>query len=160
MSMRPRIAHSLALLALVAAGCGGGGSGGSQSSSTVAVRDTAFGKILVDSSGRTLYEFERDKGRSACSSACAKAWPPLVAHGRVSAGSGVTSRLLSTTPRPDGTREVTYAGHPLYRFSGDRGAGDVNGEGSDAFGAEWYVLNAAGRKVEKKAAKPKSSYGY
>ena len=159
--MRPRIRHSLVLLALVALGCGGGGSGGSQASGTVSVRDSGLGKILVDDSGRTLYLFERDAGRSACEGACAKAWPPLIAHGRVSAGDGVTANLLGTVKRPDGTREVTYAGHPLYRFSGDKGAGDVNGQGSDAFGAEWYVLAPSGRKVEHEPAKkPSSRYGY
>jgi predicted lipoprotein with Yx(FWY)xxD motif len=155
--MRPRIRHSLALLALVAFGCGGGGSGGSESSGTVAVRDSGLGKILVDGSGRTLYEFERDHSRSTCESACAKAWPPLIAHGRVSAGGGASMGLLGTVKRPDGTREVTYAGHPLYRFSGDKSTGDVNGQGSDAFGAEWYVLGASGRKVE---GKPSSGGGY
>jgi predicted lipoprotein with Yx(FWY)xxD motif len=162
--MQPRIRHSLVLLALVALGCGGGGSGGSQSSGTVSVRDSGLGKILVDGSGRTLYLFERDKGRSACEGACAQAWPPLIAHGRVSAGGGASTSLVGTVRRPDGTSEVTYAGHPLYRYSGDQSAGDVNGQGSDAFGAEWYVLAANGRKVEKD--KPSGggggggSYGY
>src|SRR4051794_17138710 len=119
------------------------------SSGTVAVRDSSLGKILVDSSGRTVYLFEKDKGsRSACSGACASAWPPVTVTGTPQAGDAVSARLLSTTKRSDGTMEVTYAGHPLYRFSGDQAAGDVNGEGSKAFGAEWYALDAKGAKVE------------
>ena len=151
--MRRPVTHSLALLALVAFGCGGGGSGGSHSSGTVSVRDSGLGKILVDGSGRTLYLFQRDRAkRSACAGACAKAWPPLTVRGGLSAGDGTTMGLIGTTRRADGTREVTYAGHPLYRFSGDAKAGDVNGQGSNAFGAEWYVLDGSGKKVEKKSS--------
>jgi secreted repeat protein with Y-X4-D motif len=48
--------------------------------------------------------------------------------------------------------QVTYAGHPLYLFVGDRRAGQTAGEGLDNFGAEWYVVAATGRKVERKAS--------
>src|SRR3954471_21484447 len=162
--MRTRISTSLVLLALVALGCGGGGSGGSSGgrgkTGTVTVRDTGVGKILVDGSGRTLYLFEKDTGtRSACSGACAQAWPPVLAHGSLTAGSGAMMRLLGTTKRSDGTREVTYAGHPLYRYAGDMSAGETNGQGSDQFGAEWYVLNGSGRKVEGKPS-TSGSMGY
>ena len=44
---------------------------------------------------------------------------------------------------------MTYAGHPLYRFVGDKRAGQTAGEGLDNFGAEWYALAANGRKVDK-----------
>jgi len=156
---RRLVAASLASLALAALGCGGGGgygsggngSGGSGSAgaSTVSVRDTSLGKILVDDSGRTLYLFEKDKGgRSACSGSCTSAWPPLTASGAPSAGSGVSAKLLGTTKRADGKTEVTYAGHPLYLYAGDSKAGDTRGQGLDQFGAEWYVLNGAGKKVE------------
>jgi predicted lipoprotein with Yx(FWY)xxD motif len=166
LSVRRIVTPSLALLALVALGCGGGGSGGSgsssgtQSSGTVAVRSSDVGKILVDGSGRTLYLFEKDHGsKSACSGACATAWPPLTAGGSPTAGDGATMSLLGTTRRSDGTSEVTYAGHPLYRFAGDQKPGDVKGQGSEAFGAEWYTLDASGQKVEhaKPAAKKPSS---
>src|SRR3954469_4694699 len=152
---RRLVTTSLTLLALVAAGCGGGGSGGGGDGGggTVAVKDTSLGKILVDSSGRTVYLFEKDKGStSECSGACAGAWPPLTVSGTPKAGDGISAKLLGTTKRADGTMEVTYAGHPLYRFSGDQSAGDTNGEGSKAFGAEWYALDAKGAKVEDESS--------
>jgi predicted lipoprotein with Yx(FWY)xxD motif len=117
---------------------------------TVDVESTGeLGKILVDSKGRTLYLFEKDTGtKSTCSGACAAAWPPLTTSGKPKAGAGANASMLGTTKRSDGTREVTYNGHPLYYYAGDQAAGDTNGQGLDQFGAEWYVLSPAGHKVE------------
>ncbi|HEY3020203.1 MAG TPA: hypothetical protein VGJ32_08425 [Solirubrobacteraceae bacterium] len=165
--MRTRLVMiSLALLALVAAGCGGGGgsggagSSGTHSSGSVTVRSSDLGKILVDGSGRTVYLFEKDRGaRSECSGACAKAWPPLTVKGRPTGGGGASAGLLGTTRRSDGSLQVTYAGHPVYRFAGDSKPGDTKGQGSKAFGAEWYVLDARGKKVEK-GEDESSSGGY
>ncbi len=107
------------------------------------------GKALVGSHGRSLYLFEADKnGTSACSGACAAGWPPDTVTGTPQAGSGVNQALLGTIKRPDGTMQVTYNGHPLYYFVGDTGAGVANGEGSKAFGAGWYVVNASGHKID------------
>jgi len=112
----------------------------------VALRKTALGTILVDARGRTLYLFEKDrKGVSTCKSACAKYWPPLVSAGATRAGSGVHASLLGLTR----TRQVTYAGHPLYLFAGDTRAGQTTGEGLDDFGAEWYAVGAGGHTVER-----------
>jgi predicted lipoprotein with Yx(FWY)xxD motif len=106
-------------------------------------------KALVGSNGRTLYLFEADKnGTSACSGACAAAWPPATVTGTLQAGSGVSQALLGTITRPDGTMQLTYNGHPLYYFVGDTGAGTAHGEGSKAFGADWYVVNASGSKID------------
>jgi predicted lipoprotein with Yx(FWY)xxD motif len=116
---------------------------------TVSVRRVKLGRILVDRSGRTLYLFEKDRhGRSACSGACARGWPPLMTHGRPRAKGGAHARLLGTTRRRSGT-QVTYAGHPLYRFAGDSRPGQTNGEGSKAFGAAWYVVAPNGRKIDR-----------
>ncbi len=116
---------------------------------TVAVGPTKVGNVLVGAGGRTLYLFEADKGTtSSCSGACAAAWPPYVAAGAPTAGAGVTVALLGTTARPDGTREVTYGGHPLYYYVGDTSPGDVNGQGINGFGAKWYVLAPSGTKID------------
>ncbi|MFJ8671889.1 hypothetical protein [Streptomyces sp. NPDC093589] len=127
----------------------------------VAVSSGPLGKVLVDGKGRTLYLFEADKsGQSTCSGACAQAWPPLTVKGKAAAGSGVKSSLLGTTTRGDGTRIVTYNGHPLYTYQGDHAAGDVNGQGLNQFGAKWYVLDAAGNKITGKAtSQPSKSSG-
>jgi predicted lipoprotein with Yx(FWY)xxD motif len=127
--------------------------GTSQTGATVALRKTKLGTILVNSSGHSLYLFARDRNdRSACSAACATFWPPLLAHGKPTAGSGVKASLLGTTKRSNGSLQVTYNRHPLYAYSLDKQAGQTNGEGSLAFGAHWYVVSAAGHAIVKAAA--------
>jgi len=109
-----------------------------------------LGRIIVDSGGRTLYLFGKDlRGHSACAGACAAYWPPLLAHGRPTAGRGAKQSLLGITRRSAGTTQVTYAGHPLYRFVQDIRPGQTSGQDSHAFGAGWYVLSPAGRRIEK-----------
>jgi predicted lipoprotein with Yx(FWY)xxD motif len=113
-------------------------------------RVVSLGRILVNGQGRTLYLFEKDSGgRSACYAQCAAFWPPLLTSGKPIAGAGVKASLLGTTRRSNGTRQVTYAGHPLYRFAEDTKPGQTKGEASKAFGAEWYVLSPSGKKIDK-----------
>jgi predicted lipoprotein with Yx(FWY)xxD motif len=118
---------------------------------TVKVRKVSLGRILVNGKSQTLYLFEKDKkGKSACSGQCAKFWPPLLTKGKPKAGSGVKASLLGTTKRSDGTTQVTYNKHPLYRFLDDNNkVGSTKGEGVNAFGAEWYVVGTNGKKIEK-----------
>jgi predicted lipoprotein with Yx(FWY)xxD motif len=119
---------------------------------TVKLRQTSLGQILADSHGKTLYLFAHDKGRtSRCYGACAAYWPPLITKGKPTAGRGVRKSLLGTTRRRDGRRQVTYHGHPLYRFSGDTGAGQTTGEGLTDFGGEWDAVSAAGLAVDNGA---------
>ena len=107
------------------------------------------GKFLADSQGRTLYLFEADKGgTSTCAGACAAAWPPVTASGMPTAGSGVNEALLGTVKRSDGTEQLTYNHHPLYYFAADTAGGSAHGQGVKAFGAEWYVISASGRKID------------
>jgi predicted lipoprotein with Yx(FWY)xxD motif len=117
---------------------------------TVKVRSTKLGKIVVDGPARTLYLFEKDKnGKSSCSGACAKAWPPLLTKGKPKAGTGAQASRLGTTRRSDGTTQVTYGGHPLYTFAPDKNKpGSTQGQGVDGFGAEWYVVGPNGKAVE------------
>ena len=143
----------LGIAALTAAGSlavGLGGALAAQSAGAkVSLGSTSLGKILVNSGGRTLYLFEKDKnGKSACSGACAGYWPPLITTGKPVAGAGVKASLLGTTKRADGRMQVTYNHHPLYTFVMDTAKGQTKGENLDKFGAEWYVLSAAGNKVE------------
>ena len=113
----------------------------------VMARSSSLGKILVDAKGHTLYLFEKDKqDRSACSGQCASFWPPLLTSGKATAGVGVKAALLGTTRRSDGKLQVTYAGHPLYRFALDTQAGQTKGEALKKFGAEWYVLAPTPRR--------------
>ncbi|MFL5956113.1 MAG: hypothetical protein ACJ756_01550 [Solirubrobacterales bacterium] len=155
-----RLALPLAIVSLlVAAGCGSSSSSDSgktsspssakASNATVDLHKTDVGDVLTGPSGRTLYLFEKDKSRqSTCSGECANDWPPLMASGKPAAGSGVKASMLGTTKRSDGKEQVTYNGHPLYYYEGDKKAGQTAGQGIDAFGAEWYVVGANGSKVE------------
>jgi len=119
-------------------------------SATVDLRSTALGQILVDSNGRSLYLFEADKaGMSSCYGDCASVWPPLLTSGAPIAGAGLNQSLLGTTTRKDGSVEVVYNGHPLYYFVSDKQAGDTTGQAITSFGADWYVLSAAGSQVGK-----------
>ena len=123
---------------------------GSAARATVKTRSSSLGKILVDAQGRTLYLFEKDKGnRSACNGQCATFWPPLITKGKPIAAAGAKASLLGTTRRNNGSMQVTYAGHPLYRFAEDTKPGDTKGEGSKLFGASWYVVTPAGKKIDK-----------
>jgi len=110
---------------------------------------TGLGQVIVDSRGRTLYLFEKDRGgHSACSGICANYWPPLLTTGKPTAIAGVKRSLLGTIRRADGTRQVSFAGHPLYFFSGDAKRGQTNGEDLSDFGAGWYAMSPSGHKID------------
>jgi predicted lipoprotein with Yx(FWY)xxD motif len=167
---RPLVAlTALAAAGAIAAGCGsnnsssggsssgGGGiygSGGTSPTSgqsgvaTVSTASGKLGSILVDGKGRTLYLFQKDQpNQSACSGACASAWPVDQSSGKPKAGSGLQAALLGTIKRTDGSTQVTYNKHPLYYYSGDSQAGQQNGQGLNAFGALWYVVAPSGAAV-------------
>jgi len=104
---------------------------------TVAVGKSAYGPVLFDGRGYALYAFTHDRpGRSTCSGACAKAWPPYILRG-----------ALRTTRRVDGTSQVTYAGRPLYYYVGDRKPGQILCQNVLEFGGLWLVVRASGTPV-------------
>jgi predicted lipoprotein with Yx(FWY)xxD motif len=111
--------------------------------------DSAFGPILTDGRGNTLYLFlPDDQGPSTCYDDCAANWPALLARGELEVSGNeedpTDAALLGTSRRDDGGRQVTYNGWPLYRFAGDRAAGDTNGQGvADV----WYVVSPEGEPV-------------
>jgi predicted lipoprotein with Yx(FWY)xxD motif len=128
------------------------GNSASGKSGTVSLRKTSLGMILVNSKGRTLYLFAKDRGaKSSCTGMCATYWPPLVSTAKPTAGSGVKAALLGRTRRSNGAMQVTYNKHPLYTFALDKAAGQVTGEGKLAFGAKWYGVSARGTAVTKTA---------
>jgi predicted lipoprotein with Yx(FWY)xxD motif len=133
----------------------------SSSRALVAVRKTSLGAVLVDSRGRTLYLFEKDRrGQSMCNSSCASYWPPLTSARTPRAGKGVHQSLLGLTRAGSGVRQVTYAGHPLYTFIGDKRAGQTSGEGLNNFGARWYAVGSNGSQVARTAtASGSGGYG-
>jgi predicted lipoprotein with Yx(FWY)xxD motif len=120
------------------------------STATVRLIKTSKGKILANRRGFTLYLFTADRrkvDRCVKKPGCAAVWPPLTVRGRPTAGRGVNAKLLSTIRLPNGKHQVTYAGHPLYRYTGDSGPGATSYIGFSAFGGIWYGVNAAGHAV-------------
>jgi predicted lipoprotein with Yx(FWY)xxD motif len=111
----------------------------------LALATTDLGDIIVDDEGMTMYMFMPDAqgDTSQCNDACADAWPPQVEIAEV--GAGLDMAMVGTITRADGTVQSTYNGWPLYYFSGDSAAGDVNGQGVNDV---WWVLDATGTPVQ------------
>jgi predicted lipoprotein with Yx(FWY)xxD motif len=152
---------ALALLGLVAAGCGGssasssrgGVAGASHSTSSVTVKTRkihGLGTVLVNSKGRTLYVFMKDKHRHVtCTGSCATFWPPLKkgSH-KLTAGGTAKAKLLGSDKDPAGGRVVTYNHWPLYTYTGDSAAGQATGQALNLSGGKWYVISAKGKVVK------------
>jgi predicted lipoprotein with Yx(FWY)xxD motif len=138
---------------LTVAACGGGGSGQSAGSmpqpsasgQPVSAQTSGLGTILVNSQGRTLYQFGNDtKNKSACTGACTTNWPYAPAPDKLPTSLPGVTGTLSTTTRDDGHRQLTVAGHPLYTFVGDSAPGQTNGQGINLNGGVWTVVSPAG----------------
>jgi predicted lipoprotein with Yx(FWY)xxD motif len=116
--------------------------------SSVAIGKSTYGPVLFDGRGFVLYAFTHDRaGRSTCSGACARAWPPYLARGTVRAGAGARQSLIATVRRADGSRQVTYAGRPLYYYAGDRKPGQILCQDVSEFGGLWLIVRASGAPV-------------
>ena len=110
-------AFAALVVALLATAAVAGGEG---TRPTLTVRSSEYGRVLFDGSHRALYAFTHDpRHRSTCYGECAQAWPPYIVHGSLRAGTGTKRALLSTTRRRNGSRQVTYAGRPLYYYVHD-----------------------------------------
>ncbi|MEV6957650.1 SCO0930 family lipoprotein [Streptomyces sp. NPDC051207] len=108
---------------------------------------TGLGTVMTDGAGRTLYRFDQDTPRppvSNCEGDCAETWPPVPADD-AEAGEGVDEALLGEVTRSDGTRQLTVAGWPAYRYVKDVNAGDVKGQG---VGGTWFALAPDGEKAQ------------
>ena len=149
--MTTRISLFAALaLALVVAGCGssGGTTSAAKPAPTVSAKQLAgLGAVLVDGQGHALYAAQQETGGAIrCTGSCLAFWKPLAAAAPTG-GPGLTGKL-ATILRSDGTRQVTYAGLPLYRFAQDAGPGQVTGNDvKDAFGGTsftWHAVTTVG----------------
>jgi predicted lipoprotein with Yx(FWY)xxD motif len=114
---------------------------------TIALADSSFGKIVVDSAGMTLYMFDPDEatGAPTCYDACAKTWPALLADGAPTAGTGLDAAKLTVVDRTDGGKQVKLGDYPLYHFAADKAAGDTNGQG---LSGKWWVVGADGEPIK------------
>ena len=115
---------------------------------TVATKVGSLGAYLTDASGNTLYLYAPDTSpTSRCYGQCIANWPALLTNGAPQAGAGATATLLGTSPRTDGTLQVTYKGHPLYYFKGDKAAGDTSGQGK---AGTWFLVSPTGSQIAAK----------
>jgi predicted lipoprotein with Yx(FWY)xxD motif len=146
--MQTRLLLALALAALGGAIFVQADMAATGSTPSVTVRGSQYGRILFDGANRALYAFTRDPrgGKSTCYGACATAWPPYLVRGTVRAGAGAKRSLLGTTKRRDGTRQLTYAGRPLYYYVHDP-RGQVLCQNAREFGGLWLVVRASGKLV-------------
>lgn len=169
-----------AAAALTLAACGKsnsaakGSSGGANAGVTVkAASVSGVGTVLVNGNGRTLYILTSEAGgKVTCTDAtgCTKVWPDTELPSGVTApiaGSGIDASKLSTIKGPSGSLYITYAGWPLYTFSGDSGPNQAHGQGIQSFGGTWETLTVAGTPVTGAAAagsgsttSSSSGYGY
>ncbi|WP_353947297.1 SCO0930 family lipoprotein [Streptomyces sp. HUAS MG91] len=110
-----------------------------------------LGKVLTDSKGMTLYRFDKDTAKppkSTCDAACLKTWPAVPASG-AEAPTGVDSALLGSVAAADGTKQLTVAGWPVYRYAMDTSPGDAKGQG---VGGVWFAAAPNGKKASPAAA--------
>ena len=143
-----RILFAVAVAALAGASLAGGAIAPTVKTTSVGT----LGKVVVSASGRTLYHYtDEARGKVDCTGACAKLWPPLLvkAGAKPVAGPGIAAAKLGVVKRPDGTAQVTYGGLGLYLYSGDKKAGDSNGEDLEN---SWFAVSPAAKIVKPKAA--------
>lgn len=120
---------------------------------TVGTAEGVDGPFLVDSAGTSLYFLEGDRDGSGCTDECLDTWPPLLVEDAMPSDSpGLQAGMVGVVTRPDGTRQVSYNGHPLYRYGADTGAGSTAGHGVEDQWGHWYLLSPEGEEVSRSAA--------
>ncbi len=174
-----RVGGAVALMgvALFIAACGSSGSSSSSpaastpySSSkpvsastgglTIGMAKGPMGSYLTGASGRALYLWAADtNGKSSCSGACAQTWQPVVASATPSASGGVNAADLAVISRPGGGEQVTYKGHPLYYYAADSGPGMTTGQGTNSFGAKWWLIAPSGTAITATGSTAAASSG-
>jgi predicted lipoprotein with Yx(FWY)xxD motif len=166
-----------AFAALAVVGCGGGGAGGVSAGATarqaadtaqppaatqrpvpsrraraapalVRVRDSRYGRILVDARGKTLYLFTADSpSATRCAGACAGAWPPYTVASSRLARASASAHAVGRLRRGDGSSQVTYHGHPLYYYVGDRLPGQILCQDVEEYDGHWWIVSPRGTAV-------------
>ncbi len=156
--------------AMAIAACGGGSDGNNSattatpatSGQTVAVKDVGdAGRVLVDSSGQALYASDQEAtGRVMCTGACLSFWMPLTVKGGDDLHGSLPGGKVGVITRPDGGKQVTFDGKPVYSFT-QEGPGEVTGDGlMDAFDGQqftWHVVSVGGSGGSSSAASNEST---
>lgn len=145
-------------LVLLAAAVGTAAYGAAYTVDTAAVMIKGVStKVLTDAKGMTLYYVATDTPtKSSCTGGCAQGWPPLLSESAPASEEPLPGKL-AIVKTANGS-QVAYNGHPLYRYSGDTGPRQTNGDG--ALG-KWWVAKVDLKPAAAGApAQPKpSSYG-
>ena len=123
--------------------------GAAPGGAAVTVARSPYGRILMTGKHFALYSFSADsRGHSNCHGACAQAWPPLLTKGRPAARGAARGAVLGTIRRGDGSLQVTYRGHPLYRYIRDVKPREVLCQGVDEYGGLWTVVSPGGSPIQ------------
>ncbi|WP_457964028.1 hypothetical protein M1E17_21315 [Arthrobacter sp. D1-29] len=112
---------------------------------------SSAGEIVVDAKGMSVYFFTKDvkdSGTSACTGSCITLWPPVITTASTPAAEGVTG-TLGTITTPEGAKQVTLNGLPLYYYAEDKEPGDVKGQG---FSNVWYLASPSGDMIKTGAS--------
>lgn len=156
----------LAATALLVAACGSPsttpvantGSTGSGNGAVLSTTRTPLGTIVVNSKGSTVYLFAIDSpGHSACTGACLQYWPLVAAPATLPTSLPGITGAVGVLDRPDGVKQLTLNGWPLYTYAGDTASGATAGEGLNLSGGLWWAVSPSGSAV--KSAGPSSSSG-
>jgi predicted lipoprotein with Yx(FWY)xxD motif len=148
---RTLIAASVVLTTGVAAATAQGVTAHASAKPSIKLVQTSDGKLVAASNGHTLYMFTHDKsGKDTCQSIsmCSGTWPAYTVTGKPVAGSGIKASKLGTVRLKNGKEQVTYYGHPLYKYAFDSGAGETGYIGASEFGGSWYGITAAGKTIK------------
>lgn len=165
----------LAVLTLALSGCGSAVSSSIDASSpayappstapnnnvipSLSVIKTRYGKVLGSQSGYAYYIFRLDTPTiSNCDASCAAVWPPVIGASHLITGN-VKRSLVGSIITPNGAKQLTYDGHPLYSFAGDRAPRSTTGQGLYSFGAYWYLIAPNGHVITTTAKASSSSTG-
>jgi predicted lipoprotein with Yx(FWY)xxD motif len=104
----------------------------------------ATSPYVADRSGAALYALEGDTDGNGCTEECTRTWPPVLVQGATPSDSaGLQAGMVGVVQRPDGSQQVAYNGHPLYRYGGDAGAGTAGHGVSDKWG-HWSLVGPDG----------------
>ncbi|MDQ0848652.1 putative lipoprotein with Yx(FWY)xxD motif [Arthrobacter sp. B3I9] len=170
--MKKHLSIGLSAFAVAAllSGCAGGGGGTTTAPSSAAatsaptssapassmsapaaaselkVAESKVGQIVVDGKGMSVYYYTKDtkdSGTSACTGGCLTAWPPVTTTSATPSVQGVMG-ALGTITTPDGKKQVTINGMPIYYYAKDKAAGDITGQGVNSV---WYLVAPSGEMI-------------
>ena len=141
--MLKRIAIASIVVSLVASGAALAATRDMGMGTRVYLHSSSHGKVLATGTGRILYLYTGDGYKvTHCTGPCGQTWLALKTVDKpVAASMGIKQSLLGRLTRPNGKMQVTYNGHPLYRYVGDTKAGQTSGEGIDG---AWFAVKANG----------------